>query len=140
MTWATFEDVTSRWVGPDVPTDEALVTALIGDAEQVILAKYPAIQDRITAGTLPAERLTFVVVQMVSRVLRNPEGLTYWQQTTGPFGQARNYGSEAGGIYLTDREIDLLAPATRGKAYEVDLGWTSAALIEDVVWVESPRG
>lgn len=120
MSWATFEDVTVRWVGPGVPTDEALVEALIADAEQVILASYPAIQDRITANTLPLARVTLVVTQMVSRVLRNPEGLTSWQQTTGPFSQARSYGQTTG-LYLTDDEIRMLAPVTKGKAFEIDL-------------------
>jgi hypothetical protein len=55
---------------------------------------------------------------MVSRVLRNPEGLTYWQQNTGPFGQGRSFDSKD--IWLTDEERNLLAPKKRGKAYEVD--------------------
>ena len=136
MAWATFEDVVSRWVGAGAPTDTDLVEALIADAEQVILATYPAIQDRIDSNTLPEARVTFVVTSMVSRVLRNPEGLTYWQQQTGPFGQARNFGTDFSGIYLTDNEIKLLAPVTRGKAFEVDAGWTAGSRIDDVVWLE----
>lgn len=121
MTWATFENVTARWVGNGAPTDENLVGALIADAEAVILANFPAIQDRIDAGTLPEATVTMVVVRMVSRILRNPEGLSYWQQTTGPFGQARNYGSTSQDIWLTTEELDLLAPKKRGKAFEIDL-------------------
>lgn len=127
MAWATFEDVTVRWVGPGVPTDEALVEALIADAEQVILASYPAIQNRIDAESLPAARVTLVVTQMVSRVLRNPEGLTSWQQTTGPFSQARSYGAGSTGLYLTDDEIRMLAPITKGKAFEIDLAPNATA-------------
>jgi hypothetical protein len=122
MTWATFEDVTVRWVGPGAPTDEDLVNALISDAEQVILASYPGIQDRIDEESLPEARVTLVVTQMVSRVLRNPEGLTSWQQTTGPFSQARSYGAGSTGLYLTDDELRMLAPTTKGKAFEIDLG------------------
>lgn len=135
MAWATFDDVVARWVGSGAPTDQDLVTALISDAEQVILSEYPAIQDRVTTGALPEARLTFVVTSMVSRVLRNPEGLTYWQQQTGPFGQSRNYGTDFSGIYLTDNELKLLAPVTRGKAFEVDMAWT-AGTSDDVVWLE----
>lgn len=135
MAWATFDDVVARWVGSGAPTDQDLVTALISDAEQVILAEYPKIQDRVTSGALPEARLTFVVTSMVSRVLRNPEGLTYWQQQTGPFGQARNYGTDFAGIYLTENELKLLAPITRGKAFEVDTAWT-AGTSDDVVWLE----
>ena len=121
MTWATLSDVTDRWVGSGAPTDEALVTALISDAEAVILSEYPRIQERIDDETLPAGTVVMVVVRMVSRVLRNPEGLTYWQQTTGPFGQARNYGSATQDIWLSPEEKELLAPKSKGKAFEVNL-------------------
>lgn len=121
MAWTSSNDVLTRWVGNDAPTDTALVDALIADAEAVVLAEYPKIQDRIDADTLPLATVKMVVVRMVSRMLRNPEGLTYWQQTTGPFGQARNYGSAGSDVWLTTEEKALLAPKSRGKAFEIDL-------------------
>jgi hypothetical protein len=121
MSWTTFQDVTDRWVGAGVPTDEDLVEALIADAEAVILSEYPRIQERIDAETLPLATVVLVVVRMVSRQLRNPEGLTYWQQTTGPFGQARNYGSNPQDVWLTPDEKKLLSPSQKGKAFSVDL-------------------
>lgn len=136
MAWATFEDVVTRWVGAGEPTDEALVEAIIADAEQVILAQYPAIQDRIDAETLPLERVTFVVTQMVSRVLRNPEGLSSWQQQTGPFGQSRVFGTENVGIYLTDNELKMLSPNRKGKAFEVNLAPNMTSGTEAGVWVD----
>jgi hypothetical protein len=120
MTWATFQDVTDRWVGQNEPSDEDVVNALIMDAEAVILAEYPGIQGRIDAGTLPLALVTMVVCRMVSRVLRNPENLTYWQQQTGPFGQSRNFGT-ASDIWLTGEEEEMLAPKRKGKAFEVNL-------------------
>jgi hypothetical protein len=120
MTWATFADVTDRWVGSGAPTDVDLVNALIGDAEAVILAEYPKIQDRINAGTLSAQVVKFVVCRQVSRVLRNPENLTYWQQQTGPFGQGRTFGKDSD-IWLTDDEEEMLSPKRLGKAFQVDL-------------------
>lgn len=139
MAWATFNDVTVRWVGSDVPTDTDLVEALIADAEQVILASYPAIQDRITAGTLPLARVTFVVTQMVSRVLRNPEGLSSWQQTSGPFMQGRSWANGSrNGLYLTDDEVAMLAPISRGKAFEIDLAPNIVNPdISDEVWEDA---
>lgn len=121
MTWATYEDVTARWVGSGAPNDEALVGALIDDAEAVILSEFPRIQERIDADTLPLPTVVMVVVRMVSRVLRNPEGLSYVQQMTGPFQQARNYGSASQDIWLSSEEKEMLAPKKRGKAFEVDL-------------------
>lgn len=117
MTWANFTDVTSRWVGNDVPTDEELVTALIADAETVILSVYPRIQERIDGDTLSIETVKLVVARMVSRVLRNPENLTYWQQNTGPFGQGRSFTDKD--IWISPDEKNLLAPSTRGKAFSI---------------------
>lgn len=122
MAWTTFEDVTDRWVGAGIPTDQALVNALIADAEAVILSEFPRIQARIDDQSLALAVVKMVVVRMVSRVLRNPENLTYWQMNTGPFGQGKNYGTNGNtDIWLSGEEEQMLAPKKRGKAFEVDL-------------------
>jgi hypothetical protein len=77
-----------------------------------------------------------VVSRMVSRVLRNPDNVSYWQQTTGPFGQARNFGENAVDIWLSGEEKQLLAPKRRGKSYEVDLGYNMLSQSDDLIWVE----
>jgi hypothetical protein len=118
--WVSPQDVTDRWVGSDAPDNLDLVQALIEDAEAVILADYPAIQGRIDDEKLALSVVKMVVVRMVTRVLRNPENLSYWQQNTGPFGQGRNFGDNVD-IWMTTEERNLLAPKTRGKAYEINL-------------------
>ena len=134
MAWAVPQDIIDRWIGNDVPTDTDLLTALIDDAESVILSEYPSIQTRIDANTLPLATVTMVVSRMVTRMLRNPDIVTYWQQQTGPFGQARNFGESD--IWLTDQEISMLAPANRGKAYEVNQGWNAITTSDDLIWFE----
>jgi len=134
MNWATFADVVDRWVGPGAPTNQSQVEKLIEDAEQVILSEFPGIQERIDNESLPLERVTLVVVQIVTRFLRNPEGLSNVQQTTGPFSQSRSFAERSSGLTLTDSEIKLLAP-TRGKAFEIDLGWRAKAPMSDI-WIE----
>lgn len=121
MSWATPQDVLDRWVGGGEPTDLDQIQALIDDAESVILAEYPKIQDRIDAATVPLSLVVMVVTRMVTRILRNPEGLTYWQQNTGPFGQGKNYGTGNSDIWLSSEEKELLAPKRKGKAFEIDL-------------------
>lgn len=121
MSWTSPQDVLDRWVGAGAPVDEDLVQAIINDAEAVILSEFPRIQERIDSGKLPLNVVLFVVSKQVSRVLRNPEGLTYWQQTTGPFGQARNYGSTEQDIWLTPEEEEILAPKKLGKAFAIDM-------------------
>jgi hypothetical protein len=120
-TWTTAQDVLDRWVGGNAPDDEALIEALLSDAETLILAEYPRIQERIDADTLSVDTVTLVSCRMVTRVFRNPENLTYHQQTTGPFGQARNFGAGNTDMWLTADEKNLLAPHKRGKAFSFDL-------------------
>lgn len=118
--WTTPQDVIDRWIGSGAPTDTDLLNTLITDAETVILSEFPLIQSRITDLTLSADTVTFVTVRMVTRVLRNPDNATYLQQTTGPFGQARNFG-EAIDIWMSPAERGMLAPNKRGKAFSIDL-------------------
>lgn len=137
MSWASPQDIIDRWVGNDIPTDIDLLTALIADAESVILGTYPGIQTRIDNDSLRLATVTMVVARMVTRLLRNPEGLTYWQQQTGPFGQARNYGSSGQDIWLSTEEVSLLAPARAGKAYEVNQGYNATSgSSEDMIWTQ----
>jgi hypothetical protein len=137
MSWASPQDIIDRWVGSDIPTDTDLLTALIADAESVILGTYPGIQTRIDNNELSLSTVTMVVARMVTRLLRNPEGLTYWQQQTGPFGQARNYGSSGQDIWMSPEEVGILAPVRAGKAYEVNQGYNATSgSSEDMIWVQ----
>lgn len=133
MSWATPQDIIDRWVGGGEPTDLDQVQALINDAEAVILAEYPRIQERIDDEQLPLGTVQMVVARMVTRILRNPENLSYWQQQTGPFGQSRNFGEEKD-IWLSEREKQLLAPITRGKAFEVNQGFNAVSPPADFAW------
>lgn len=137
-TWTSFTDVTSRWVGNDVPTDETLVETLLGDAEQIILSTYPGIQARITAETLPVERVVMVVVAMVTRLLRNPEFVRTIQETVGAFSQSRTYLGNDSGLFLSDSEAALLRPNSPSKAFQVDMGY-DAGSPADLVWIDVPR-
>lgn len=128
--WATSSDVLDRWVGADKPSDTDLVSKLIDDAEAIVLSEYPKIQDRIDAGTLNENVLIMVVTEMVSRRLRNPEGLSYLQQMTGPFSQGKSYAGAQTGIYLSPDEVRLLAPNRGGKAFEVNLAPNAIAPTE----------
>lgn len=136
MSWTTPEDILDRWVGSSAPTDEDLLQALINDAEAIILAEYPKIQERITDAELSLEVVKMVVSRMVTRVLRNPDMATYLQQVTGPFSQAKNFGTDSLDIWMTENEKQLLAPKRKGKAYEVDQGWNARPSIEDLIWLE----
>lgn len=107
--WATIDDVLGRWIGDDAPCDAASLEAWITDAETLILAEYPDIQDRIDDETLSLDRVRLVVARMVTRVFRNPTGTRQHQETTGPFSGSITYGGDdPGGLWLTAEERALL--------------------------------
>jgi hypothetical protein len=118
--WTFPQDIEDRWIGDDFPENTDLVEALLLDAELIIKSEYPRIQERVDNNTLDIEVIKFVVARMVSRVLRNPEGLSYIQQSTGPFAQARNYDRSSVDMWITEQERDMLAPNSRGKAKSID--------------------
>jgi hypothetical protein len=120
--WTYPQDIQDRWIGEGFDDfDTELIEALILDAEIIIKSEYPLIQDRIDDNTLNIEVIKFVVARMVSRVLRNPEGLSYVQQQTGPFAQAKNYNGGNVDMWITEQEKDMLAPNQRGKAKSISM-------------------
>jgi len=134
MSWTSPQDILDRWVGGGEPTDLDLIQSLINDAETLIVAEYPRIQERIDDNALPLGNVQLVVSRMVSRILRNPENLSYWQQQTGPFGQARNFGEGNSDIWMTENEKKLLAPKRNGKAFETDQAPNAISPAQDFAW------
>ena len=121
MAWTSPNDVLARWIGPNPPTDLDQIRALIADAEAVIKSEFPKIQDRLNANTLDLDIVILVTTRIVIRVLKNPEGLSFTQFSSGPFSQGKNYGSQEQGIFLQPDEEELLSPVVPGKAFSVDL-------------------
>jgi hypothetical protein len=121
MAWTSPNDILARWVGANPPTDIDQIRALITDAEAVIRSEFPKIQDRLDANQLELDIVILVTSRMVIRVLRNPEGLTFTQFSSGPFSQGKNYGSTEQGIFLQPDEEELLRPTVPGKAFSIDL-------------------
>lgn len=116
MAWTTANDVIAAWIGDDAPTDSGLVDVWIGKAERLLRSKIPDLQERIDAGSSVEPDLLGnaqdVVVSMVQRVFRNPEGVRQRQEGTGPFSGSVTYGGDQpGALWVTDAEMSLLAVA-----------------------------
>jgi len=132
MTWVTAGDVTSAWIGADAPEDAGLLGKWIAKAERLVRSEVPGIQDRIDSATEPdlLDNASDVVIDMVIRKFRNPEGLRQVQESTGPFSGSRTYGgTEPGALYLTDDDLKKLTLGTSGgqHAFSVSMfpeGWS----------------
>jgi len=116
--WTNPTDVTAAWIGEGVPTDTTQIQAWISKAEREIKYRVSDIQTRITA-ELPATDLLDtakdVVVSMVTRVFRNPEGIRQTNVTTGPYTASKTYGgNQPGGLGITDEELAKLQGKQEG--------------------------
>lgn len=123
MGWTTPADVTNAWIGEGAPTDTEKVQTWVDKAEREIRFRVPDIQARIDAdpsGDL-LDTARDVVVAMVVRVFRNPEGIRSINDATGPFSRSTTYGGDTpGGLTLTEAELSKLSGA-RGGAFTIDL-------------------
>lgn len=129
MAWATASDVIDAWIGDDVPTDDAKVDLWIARAERLIRATFPSITDRIDNEELDlADNVKDVIVAMVTRVFRNPQGYRSMtgNQTSGPYSANDTVtfgGDNPGALALTDDEKALIGgrSSNRGEAFSVDM-------------------
>lgn len=127
--WAQASDVTGAWIGEGVPTDTSKITTWIAKAEREIRYRVPDIQARIAAeaALTPAstdllETAKDVVVAMVTRAFRNPEGIRQQNITTGPYTASKTYGGDQpGALELTDSELAKLQGARSGGAFSISM-------------------
>lgn len=145
--WTTPDDVADAWIGPDAPTDTFRVQNWIDRAEREIRFRVPDLQARLDAEQelIPPssdllERARDVVVAMVTRVFRNPEGIRQVNESsgTGPFSASvsRTYGGDQpGGLSLTSDELAKLQGGVRGGAFSIDLLPSTAFQVGPAHWL-----
>jgi hypothetical protein len=92
--------------------ESTVAQALLDDAWAILLIQRPNLEADITAGDVPGEVVTFVVAQMVLRVLRNPDGIRQWSVDDASF--TRDGSVSTGGLYASDYELGLLSPVAEG--------------------------
>lgn len=113
---ATVGEVGAQF-GSMTPAQEGLTSWLVRAASKLVRSRVPYIDTWITAGTIDPEVVSLVVVNMVLRVLRNPNGLR--SETIGPFSRAYDTSVAAGMLGLATEELAILVPvpaaATRSR-------------------------
>lgn len=148
--WTSPEDVTGAWIGEGAPTDLTLVQTWIDRAERMIRRRVPDVQARIDdeAEIVPPtteliDTVKDVVVSMVTRIFRNPEGVRQRNstETTGPFSQTTSTtlgGDDPGTLYMTDDELAAVQGIRASGAFTVDMIPTTSPFsphyVTDGVW------
>lgn len=126
MAWTTATEVIAAWIGPDAPTNTALVGVWVDKAERLLRSELPDLQARIDAGAILEPDLLGnvkdVVTEMVQEVFRNPEGVRQRQEGSGPFTGSVTYGGDKpGALRVTADQLRRLAAATASRgAFTID--------------------
>lgn len=128
MAWTEATEFIDAWIGDDPPMDIEQIQGWIARAERKIRREVPGIVQRLAAVTDETEpdlpdTVKDVVIDMVTRVYRNPERVRQMQETTGPMSGTITYGGdEPGVLYLSAENLKSLnPPAQRRGAFEIDL-------------------
>lgn len=111
--FATDGNVTELYGDLD-PEDVGKVNALLRRASAIIRAQVYQVDLRIAGGLLDVQTVTDVCVDMVIRVLRNPDGVK--QETIGPIATTFDPTVAAGRLFLTPDELFLLQPPKAARA------------------------
>lgn len=125
-TYAEASDVTARWIGQGAPANTTQVDIFIGDAETLIDREFPDLD--VDSETGPsADQVKLVVVAMVTRLYKNPDGIrSRSDSTSDQFGGTVTYaGSNPGTLVITDDERVILrgGTATTTSPFSVDTAW-----------------
>ena len=129
MSWTLPEDIIDSWVGAGVPTDKAKLQVWIDRAERLIRKRVPDLQTRIDAEAelVPVETDLLdttkdVVIEMVTEVFKNPDGMRSLQTTTGPFTNSTTFGGDnPGKLTLSHANENMLSGVRPGEAFTLDL-------------------
>lgn len=115
MAFATTEDIEAR-LGRTLTGTEAGSVDLLLEAAQAVIAQAAGKTDEWaeTLDPVPAI-LRFVCVELVVRVLANPEGLRSTSEQLGAYQRSRSF-RDADGLLLTASETRLVRGVTYGRA------------------------
>jgi hypothetical protein len=111
---ATQDDVEALW-RPLTRDETQGIDGLLAFASAIVRVKVPAVDARITAGTLDVALVRAVVASMVLRAIRNPTGVR--QETVGPVSYTVDANVAAGYLYLDPSELALLNPPSASRAF-----------------------
>lgn len=111
--WVSPDEVAAVGFGLHIGEDEkSSIEGLINFAEQKIVArKALQVEKRLRDGSLDLDSVKNVVIDLVLRVVKNPEGLQ--SDGTGSVTTAYFRGAASGVIELLDEDIEALMPRTR---------------------------
>ncbi|PPF56086.1 hypothetical protein C5B94_03970 [Clavibacter michiganensis] len=124
---ATPQNVTDALERPLTPDETRVLDSWLNTAWRKLRARMPALEARMdlpegSPGRLDEDDVRIVLVAMVERKLRNPEGRR--SLGTDDYTETIDGVLSSGQIYVTDEELRDLAPPASGVSgmYSIQLG------------------
>jgi len=111
MAYATVPDVQSRLERELEPDEATLVEARLGDAERLILARIPDLDQKIIDGQIDIDAVKQVEADAVIRLVRNPAG--YVQESDGSYTYMLSREAALGRLTILPEEWHLLGYGRR---------------------------
>lgn len=106
MSYASVDDVADRLGRPLTDDERDLAAVLLDDAENLIRARIPDLEERVAAGRIRRELVVMIEANAVVRVLRNPGG--YRSETAGDYSYTIDTRAAAGYLDIPDTDWRLL--------------------------------
>ncbi|MFF2621241.1 Gp19/Gp15/Gp42 family protein [Oerskovia jenensis] len=123
-TWVSAQEVLDAWILDDeLPVSDTAMNWLIGRAERKIRRADRTILARMANDPDLTQACKDVVIEMVHRVLKNPEGLRQFADTTGPYSGSGMFGGDDPGelVLTTEQRAELgIRKKRRQRAFSID--------------------
>ena len=118
MSYPTVADVVVG-LGRDTRSEQerAQIASWIDQAEALIMTRIPNLGALVATGRLSADVVRMVVVWVVARKVKNPDGKQNERVDDYSYGLDEN--AKRGAIFLTDEEWDLLIPRAASNSFTV---------------------
>ncbi|WP_190821966.1 Gp19/Gp15/Gp42 family protein [Saccharopolyspora pogona] len=115
MAYATPADVEARLGRPLDASETQVVSARLHDSELIIRNRIPDLDERVADGRIDRDVVVLVEVEMVLRLVRNPEG--YTAETDGNYSYQLSSDVASGHLSVLPSEWGLLG--VRGGIYTI---------------------
>jgi hypothetical protein len=109
-------DLALRW-RPLTADESVVAAALIDDAFEMLIARVPGLESRLTSGDLRPGLVVKVVTEMVKPVMMNPEGML--EESIDNWSGRRDSAMSTGQMQVSDDQIRLLMGGVIRKSFSI---------------------
>lgn len=113
-------DLQNRW-RPLTDEEIPIAQALLDDAWEIMLARVPGIESRITSGDLRPGLVVKIACEAVKPVMQNPEG--FMQEAIEDWQGRRDATTSTGKLILTDDDLRPLFGGIVRKSFSIVPDW-----------------